>query len=76
MPVLATLDRRQANNTTFALTELPEFDPNNDFNKTIIESIVEDTNERHNREAPHHNVTTLVANAYAKLCIATSNLAA
>ena len=76
MPVLATLDRRQANNTTFALTELLEFDPNNDFNKTIIESIVEDTNERHNREAPQHGVTTLVANAYSKLCIATSNLAA
>jgi hypothetical protein len=51
-------------------------DPNNDFDKTTIINIIDDTNQRHNREAPHRNVKTLVANAYNKLCIATSNLAA
>ena len=76
MPALHTLDRRQSCDIHFTLIELPEFDPNNNFNKTIIETIIEDTNYRHNREAHLHGVTTLVATACTKLSIAISNLTA
>ena len=76
MPALHTLDRRQSCDIYFTLTELPEFDPNNNFNKTIVETIIEDTNDRHNREAHLHGVTTLVASACTKLGIASSNLTA
>lgn len=76
MPALNTLDRRQNAAVHWRLTEQRDVDPNNDFDMTTIIRIVDDTNQRHNREAPHRNVGTLVANAYNKLCIATSNLAA
>ena len=76
MPFMNTLDLRQNNPAYWRLTNLPDMDPNNDFDKTTIINIIDDTNQRHNREAPHRNVKTLVANAYNKLCIATSNLAA
>jgi hypothetical protein len=69
-------DRRQNATAYWRLTEQRDVDPNNDFNMTTITRIIDDTNQRHNREAPHRNVKTLVANAYNKLGIATSNLAA
>ena len=80
MPTIHTLDRRHGGILYFGLINGdiidPRIDPNNDFDKTTIETILEDTNHRHNREAVNKNVTTLVANAYKHLCIATSNVAA
>ena len=76
MPTIHTLDRRHGGILYFGLINGGIIDPNNDFDKTTIEMILEDTNQRHNREAVNKNVTTLVANAYKHLCIATSNVAA
>ena len=73
---MATVDFRHAGSFFLELTEDSKFDPNKNFDKTIIKTIIDDTNQRHNREAVNKNVGTLVANAYKSLGIATSNVAA
>ena len=71
-----TLDRRTGEIVYLNLINESTLDPNKNFDKTVIETILDDTNQRHNREAVHKNVNTLVANAYKRLCIATSNVTA
>jgi hypothetical protein len=77
MPRVNTLDRRQSHNITWELCDMPsvtDFDPDNNLNTATAQRIVEDTNQRHNREAPHHNVDALTNNTAMRLNIPRSNL--
>jgi hypothetical protein len=74
MPRLITLDKRQNHSIWFELYDEELIDLNNNFDANNIRRIIEDTNDRHNREAPRHGVTTLSRNASEGLKIPLTNL--
>jgi hypothetical protein len=74
MPRLITLDKRQNHSIWFELYDETLIDLNNNFDANNIRRIIEDTNDRHNREAPRHGVTTLSRNASEGLKIPLTNL--
>jgi hypothetical protein len=74
MPRLITLDKRQNHSIWFELYDEKLIDLNNNFDANNIRRIIEDTNDRHNREAPRHGVTTLTRNASDGLKIPLTNL--
>ena len=74
MPRLITLDKRQNHLLWWELHNDPLIDRNNDFDANNIRRIIADTNDRHNREAPRHGVTTLSRNASEGLKIPLTNL--
>ena len=73
MPRLITLDKRQNHSIWFELSDEELIDLNNNFDANNIRRIIEDTNDRHNREAPRHGVTTLTRNASDGLKIPLTN---
>jgi hypothetical protein len=74
MPRLITLDKRQNHSIWFELYDENLIDLNNNFDANNIRRIIEDTNDRHNREAHRHGVTTLTRNASEGLKIPLTNL--
>jgi hypothetical protein len=74
MPQMHTLDRRAHLNFYLEATNEPTFDPDGHFDKDVITRIVDDTTDRHNREAPVNNVDTLTKNASNALRIAITNM--
>ena len=74
MPRLITLDKRQNHSIWFELYDENLIDLNNNFDANNIRRIIEDTNDRHNREAPRHGVTTLSRNASDGLKIPLTNV--
>ena len=74
MPRLITLDKRQNHSIWLELYDDELIDLNNNFDANNIRRIIEDTNDRHNREAPRHGVTTLTRNASDSLKIPLTNL--
>ena len=74
MPRLITLDKRQNHPIWFELYDENLIDLNNNFDANNIRRIIEDTNDRHNREALQHGVNTLTRNASNSLKIPLTNL--
>jgi len=74
MPRLITLDKRQNHSIWFELYDENLIDLNNNFDANNIRRIIEDTNDRHNREAIRHGVTTLTRNASDGLKIPLTNV--
>jgi hypothetical protein len=74
MPRLITLDKRQNHSIWFELYDENLIDLNNNFDANNIRRIIEDTNDRHNRAAPQHGVTTLTRNASDGLKIPLTDL--
>ena len=74
MPRLITLDKRQNHSLLYKLYDDEVIDLNNNFNANNIRRIIEDTNDRHNREAPQHGVDTLTRSASNSLKIPLTNL--
>jgi hypothetical protein len=74
MPRLITLDKRQNHSLWWEIYDDELIDLNNNFDANNIRRIIEDTNDRHNREAPRHGVTTLTRNASNDLKIPLTNL--
>jgi hypothetical protein len=74
LPQMHTLDRRNNLNFYLEATNEPTFDPDGHFDKDVITRIVDDTTDRHNREAPVNNVDTLIKNASNALRIALTNM--
>jgi hypothetical protein len=74
MPRLITLDKRQNHSLLYELYDDEVIDLSNNFNANNIRRIIEDTNDRHNREAPQHGVNTLTCSASNSLKIPLTNL--
>ena len=74
MPRLITLDKRQNHSLWWEIYDDPDIDRDNNFNASNICRIIDDTNDRHNREAPHHGVNTLTRSASMSLNIPLTNL--
>ena len=74
MPRLITLDKRQNHSLWYELYDDEVIDLNNNFNANNIRGIIEDTNDRHNREAPQHGVNTLTRSASNSLKIPLTDL--
>ena len=74
MPRLITLDKRQNHSLLYELYDDEVIDLNNNFNANNIRRIIEDTNDRHNREARQHGVNTLTRSASNSLKIPLTDL--
>ena len=74
MPRLITLDKRQNHSLWWEIYDDELIDLSNNFDANNIRRIIEDTNDRHNRDAPRHGVNTLTRNASNSLKIPLTNL--
>ena len=74
MPRLITLDKRQNHSLWWEIYDDELIDLSNNFDASNIRRIIEDTNDRHNRDAPRHGVNTLTRNASMILNIPLTNL--
>ena len=73
MPRLITLDKRQNHSLWWEIYDDELIDLNN-FDANNIRRIIEDTNNRHNRESLQHGENTLTRNASNSLKIPLTNL--